>query len=163
MATKGTGKHRTYTDEFRASAVAAAIANGYPSVKGALSRTAASVGIPHQLLRNWITAEHNAPPQEILRGKKLDLRELFMNEIYDAAGEWQGKRKAASYSQLVIAVATLYDKVRLIDNLPSIILGNTEVLTELAEFLAARDQDFGEAQRQFLAMLKEQEAKAQRA
>lgn len=118
-------KRTTYTDEYRAKAVAAAIANGYPSVKGALSRTAASLGIAHQLLRGWIVAEHNAPPQQVLQAKKLDLRELFMNEIYDAAGKWQAKRDNASYSQLVIAVATLYDKVRLIDNLPTEIIGVT--------------------------------------
>lgn len=160
MATKRKATHKRYTDEFRATSVAAAIANGYPSIKGALSRTAAMLGIPHQLLRNWIVGQQNPPPQDLLQVKKKDLRDLFMDEIYEAAGNMPGKRGAASYSQLVLAVATLYDKVRLIDNLPTIILGNTAVLTELADFLTAHNQDFGEAQRQFLNMLKEQEEKA---
>ncbi len=133
MATKRTAKRTRYTDEFRATAVASAIAAGYPSVKGALSHAAADMGIAHQLLRNWVTSQQNPPPQDMLQAKKKELRDLFLDEIYEAAGLFGSKRKDASYSQLVVASATLYDKIRLIDNLPTEIIGVTIQFAELAK------------------------------
>lgn len=160
MATKRktTAKRTRYTDEFRATAVASAIAAGYPSVKGALSHAAASLGIAHQLLRNWITSQQNPPPQEMLQEKKQDLRDLFMDEIYAAAGLFGSKRGNASYSQLVLAIATMYDKVRLIDNMPTVIIAAMGELTETADFLTAENIEMSSAVRAWREQLQARKA-----
>lgn len=135
MAKRKTAKRTRYTDEFRANAVAAAISAGYPSVKGALSRVAGQFGVSHQVLRDWILANHNPAPQELLLEKKKELRDLFLDEIYLAADILPNKRGNASYSQLVIAIATMFDKIRLIDGMPTVIMSAMPELTLLADFL----------------------------
>lgn len=115
----GKSKRQRFTDEFRANAVAAAIAAGYPQSKGALSRTARQLEISHQVLRGWITHQNNPPPQKLLQEKKADLKTLFMNEIYEILNIMPDKRDRAAYSQLGIVLGTLYDKTRLMDGLPT--------------------------------------------
>lgn len=149
MAKRTNKKRQNYTDEFRATAVAAAIAAGYPSIKGALSRTAGQLKVSHQLLRNWCTSHQNPPPQNLLQLKKQDLRVLFMDEIYNAAGVLPSKRNNASYSQLVLAIATMYDKVRLIDNMPTVIISALPELTELADFLTEQGIEMSSAIREW--------------
>lgn len=158
MPKRKTAKRTRYTDEFRASAVAAAIAAGYPSVKGALSRVAGQLEVSHQLLRNWCTSQQNPPPQNLLQQKKQDLRDLFMDEIYNAAGVLPSKRGNASYSQLVLAIATMYDKVRLIDNMPTVIVSAMPELTELANFFAENNIEMSTAIREWRERLEARKA-----
>lgn len=149
MAKRKPAKRTRYTDEFRANAVAAAISAGYPSVKGALSRVAGQFGVSHQVLRDWILANHNPAPQELLQEKKKELRDLFLDEIYLAADILPSKRGNASYSQLVIAIATMFDKIRLIDNMPTVIMSAMPELTLLAEFLTEQHIELSPAIREW--------------
>ncbi len=143
----GGQRHTRYTDDFRATAVAAAIAAGYPSIKGALLHTAQALKISHQLLRNWITAQQNPPPQELLQVKKADLRSLMQSEVVAILGAMPTKRGDATYSQLATAYGILFDKIRLLDGLPTEILG---MLPELMNAIGRRHMDATEIVRNLI-------------
>jgi transposase-like protein len=132
MTARKKSARRRYTDDFRAKAVAACIAAGYPEKEGALSRTARQFEISHQLLRGWVTATQNPPPQGVLQEKKADLRAMLDDEIHSILGELPGKRPAASYMSLATALGIFVDKTRLLGNLPTEIIGVTGDFAVLA-------------------------------
>lgn len=125
------GTQKRYTDDFRAKAVAAAIAAGYPQTKGALTRVAAELAISHQLLRNWIVGAQNPPPEGLLQEKKTDLRALFQAEMQDIMALLPNKRHDASYRELGTVLGILFDKARLLDELPTQIVGLTPHLKRI--------------------------------
>lgn len=151
-------RHKRYTDEFRATAVAAAIAAGYPSIKGALSRVAREQGIAHQILRDWILATNNPPPQKLLQEKRKNLRDLFLDEVYEAAGILPQKRGSATYSQLATAMGIFFDKVRLLDNLPTEIFGASDDLTAIVTMFRESGVEFSAGVRDWRAKLEARKA-----
>lgn len=120
---KPKSKYTHYTDEYRASACVAAIAAGYPQTKGALTRVARELGIPYQLLSQWVRAINNAPPQEILQEKVLSMRDLIENEMRSIMTTMPTKRGLANYGSLGTVYGILFDKLRLLDNLPTELIG----------------------------------------
>ena len=122
-----------YTDDFRAKAVAAAIAAGYPKTKGALTRVAGELGISHQLLRNWVIGAQNPPPQGLLQEKKLELRELLQAELATIMKTLPDKRGEASYRELGTVFGILFDKAQLLDEMPTVVIGLSAKLKAIAE------------------------------
>jgi hypothetical protein len=113
-----------------------AIANGYPGKTGALSRTARELGISHQLLRNWVTASQNPPPQELLHEKTIDLRKMIHDEMAAIVSAMQGKRNDAPFMTLGTVFGILFDKSRLLDDMPTSITESRGTLDKLARLCA---------------------------
>lgn len=130
-------KQTRFTDEFRAKAVAAAIAAGYPSKKGALSRVAGELGISHQVLRLWVVGTQNPPPQELLQEKKVELRDLIQAELNTIMQTFPNKRGDASYRELGTVFGVLFDKLQLIDELPTVVIGLSAKLKKIAALAEA--------------------------
>lgn len=126
-------KQTRFTDEFRAKAVALAIAAGYPNTKGALTRVAGDLKISHQVLRNWIVGVQNAPPQGLLQEKKVELRDLIQKELADIMARLPEKRGEASYRELGTVFGIMFDKLQLLDELPTQIIGLSPQLKQIAE------------------------------
>ena len=131
MATRAKHAKRTYNDQFRASAVLMLKSQGYPEMAGALSHVAKHLKVPANTLKGWFKGTSNPPPANIISETKRDLRDLFMDEIYAILNVLPDKRDEAGYQQLTTSLAILFDKVRLLDNLP------TEIVHILPQLLAA--------------------------
>lgn len=121
-------KYRKYTDEFRAEAVALVYSKGYPDAPGALTKAASDLAVSRQLLTNWVTGARNPPPQNLLQEKKQDLRSMFEAEIHAILDLMPEKRNEATYSQLTVALGIMFDKFRLLQNLPTEIVSILPVL-----------------------------------
>ncbi len=137
-------------------------------VQAALGKPVTSVSI-----RTWVKQnkenfvgekkqQSDLPLQEVVARKLDEKLESAAHRFVDHATKDDIIDKMNGREAMTSAAIAI-DKMRLLRDLPTVILGNALVLTELAEFLAERNQDFGEAQRQFLAMLREQDAKVKRA
>lgn len=126
-------KQTRYTDDFRAKAVAAAIAAGYPKTKGALTRVAGELGISHQVLRLWVVGSQNPPPQALLQEKKVELRDLIQKELADIMARIPEKRNEATYRELGTVFGIMFDKLQLINELPTVIIGSAAQLKKIAE------------------------------
>ncbi len=119
----GKRKHPTYDDQFRASAVCMLQSQGYPENAGALSIVARHLKLPGRTLRRWFNGENNPPPDNLVQGKKEDLKTLFINEIYEILKVLPDHREDATYQQLTTSLAIFFDKVRLLEGLPTEIVG----------------------------------------
>jgi|SRR5579864_1205593 len=126
---------RRFTDEFRAVAVAATISAGYPQQKGALMRTATELDISHVTLRSWVLREQNPPPSDLVQEKKADLKTLFDAEMRAILKVMPEKRADAGYSQLGTVLGILFDKMRLLDGLPTEIVS---IMPELVSLMQER-------------------------
>lgn len=127
-----------YTDAFRATVVAALIAEGYPDRAGALTKVSKAFGLHARTLQRWANGENNAPPDNIVIEKKGDMADLIESEIYAVLGVMPRKRSDANYSQLTIALGVLIDKMRLLRNLPTEIVA---VLPDLVEVIRRKGGD----------------------
>ncbi len=118
-AVKRKRKRPSYDDQFRSSAVLMLQSQGYPEVKGALSHVARHLKVPDMTLRRWFHGIQNPPPNQVVDEKRADLRTLFVNEIYAIMGMLPDARGDATYQQLVTSMGIFFDKVRLLDGLPT--------------------------------------------
>lgn len=123
-------KRPVYDDQFRASAVLMLKSQGYPEMAGALSMVAKRLKVPAMTLSRWFRGTNNPPPINVVTDKRRDLREMFLGEIYDIFEVLPKARPDASYGSLVTASAIYFDKIRLIDGLP------TEIVAVLPDLLA---------------------------
>lgn len=128
-------KRPVYDDQFRASAVLMLKSQGYPEMEGALTAVAKHLKVPAMTLSRWFKGTNNPPPNNIVIDKTRDLRAMFLGEIYEIFNELPQKRPDASYGSLVTASAIYFDKIRLIDGLPTEILQVTSQLLEAFKVL----------------------------
>lgn len=131
MVARRERKRPSYTDAFRATAVAALIADGYPEREGALSKVAKAFNLHARTLQRWADDVQSAPPDDLVTQKKAGMADLIEKEIYEVLDLMPEKRERANYSQLAIVLGVLIDKMRLLRDLP------TEIVHVLPEFLAA--------------------------
>jgi transposase-like protein len=68
---------RRYSDDERASLLAMLDSEGYPDVKGALSKVAKYANMPASTLLLWWQGKRNPPPSELQNIKKIELADLF--------------------------------------------------------------------------------------
>ena len=151
-------KRPTYTDAFRATAVAALVSEGYPEREGALTKVAKSLNIPLMTLSRWASGASNPPPNNIVNDKKADMAVLIENEMYAIIEAMPGKRGSASYAQMSIVFGTLFDKLRLLRNLPTEIISAAPELTELAMFFRENGIEFSPAVREWREKLEARKA-----
>jgi len=130
-----------YSDQQRADVCAMLEAQGYPEKRGALSQVAAFYGIPKRTISRWYNREKNPPPDNLraesrraLDAKLEDLAHVLIEEANLPA-----VREEASLSQLMTAFGITVDKMRLLRDLPTSIIGATPELVKLAELLEARN------------------------
>jgi hypothetical protein len=125
--------HPTYTDEFRASAVAMLHAAGYPKAIGALRAVSRKLKVPERTLSRWFNAEQNPPPDKLVSVKKGDMADALEEVAWtlldsmsdaDAIGD-------ASLQQRATAYAIAIDKMRLLRGLP------TEIVALIPDVISA--------------------------
>lgn len=104
-----------YTEEYRASAILMAEANGYPNQKGAVARAAKYLKIPERTLARWLTGASNPPPDKTVSIKKDEIIEALKAEVQAALNEMPNARKDADYKELATTAAILIDKWQLLD------------------------------------------------
>lgn len=110
---------KRFSDEFRASAVAALTAAGYPDTKGALMSVSRSLGVSAANISRWFREERNPPPNILVNEKKSDISDLIRKEIYSILGEMELKRDTATYRDLSTALGIATDKLQLLIGAPT--------------------------------------------
>lgn len=145
MVTKAKRTKPTYDDQFRASAVVMLKSQGYPEMEGALSIVAKHLKVPASTLSRWFKGTSNPPPSNIVNEKKEDLRSLYMDEIYAIMKVLPDKRDDASYGTLASAQGIFFDKIRLLDGLPTEIVQLLPRLLEVASKSGVKASDVMEA------------------
>lgn len=121
MAKKRRAKKRTYTDEYRAEALAALAAND-----GNVKRTARQLGVPYTTLKQWAKgivhpeARANAQPKkELLADRLEELAHLLLDDL--ARPE---KIMGASLPHVATALGIAVDKMQLLRGLPTVTVQN---------------------------------------
>ncbi len=147
----------TYDDQFRASAVVMLRSQGYPEMAGALSIVAKHLKVPASTLSRWYKGTSNPPPSNIVNTKKKDLRTLYLDEIYEIMNVLPDKREDASYGTLASAQGIFFDKIRLLDNLP------TEIVGVLPDLIGAMERQGLKPSDVFQAMLERLNSEASHA
>lgn len=99
-------------------------AAGWPNTEGALSRTAAHLGIPQRTLQRWAKGTSNPPPDRIVQRKKIDLAEAIRNELAALFPAMDKTRDEASYKDQAVSVGVLIDKLQLLEGRPTAINEN---------------------------------------
>lgn len=108
-------KRPDYSDETRAKVVAMLNAEGYPEIKGALTKVADAFGIPKMTISRWFNGTNNPPHNSDVTEKEFQLASLLRKELEAIIPLLEKKRGEASYSQLVTATGILTDKMLLLD------------------------------------------------
>lgn len=118
------GKQQNYTDQFKAGAIIMLESQGYPHNDHALAIVGKHLGVHPRTLKRWATGDSGAPPDKLVQDTKKGFTDLIEDEIRDAFRAMAGARGDASYRDLVIGAATLFDKLQLL-------LGNPTDRTEV--------------------------------
>lgn len=101
-------------------------AAGYPHKIGALLEVEKHLGVPSRTLSRWHNAEQNPPPDNIVMRKKIDLRKIIKDELSAIAGEFDNTRQDANYRELATAFGILVDKLQLLEDNPTQIIGGAK-------------------------------------
>lgn len=104
-----------YSDDIRATVVAMLNAEGYPRVKGSLTKVSSQFGIPPQTIGRWFRGENNPPISKDVHKKEFDLAAALRAELEAIIPLLDTKRKEATYQQLVTATGILTDKTLLLE------------------------------------------------
>src|SRR3990167_1921785 len=112
-------KRKSYDDKFRASAVVMLEAAGYPTEKGALTRTSEHLHVPAMTLMRWFRKVQNPPPNEVVTEKRAELKDFVRSELNAIFGDMPIVRADASYRDLATAAGILIDKLQLLENKPT--------------------------------------------
>jgi len=115
----GKRKHPTYDDQFRASAVCMLQSQGYPEVKGALAIVARHLKVPDRTLSRWFNGEQNPPPDQIVNNKRIDFRTEIRRELGEIVTALRTTRQDANYRELGTVFGILFDKLSLLEGLPT--------------------------------------------
>lgn len=108
-----------WSDDFRAHAVILLQVEGYPDVKGALTKISRQLKVPKTTLTRWFTGQSNPPPPETVTIKKEVIIELIRGEIYRALNEMPKAIGDADYKELATAMAIMVDKLQLLEGNPT--------------------------------------------
>jgi lambda repressor-like predicted transcriptional regulator len=118
---------KAYSNDEKAEILAALDANG-----GNLKRTARETGLPINTLRRWRDGQGiNEEVIQLRPQKRGILADMYEDEINAIFVTLPTKREEATYQQLATAAGIFTDKMRLLRDLP------TEIIGILPAFLAA--------------------------
>lgn len=123
------GERRRYSDDERATALAALAANG-----GNVERTAAQLAMPRKTLASWAKGERHPEAAQLCQGKKGPMADALDAIAWKILDSLPGKIASAPLAQSMTALGIAIDKARLLRGEPTDI---TEVQDgKLAEFHA---------------------------
>jgi transcriptional regulator with XRE-family HTH domain len=105
-------KQRRYSDEFRAQALAALLANG-----GNLKKTAAQLGLPRSTLGNWANGTRHPDAAEMADKAAAELADRLGDVAHRLIGLLPDKIPAANLHQVAIALFLCIDKAILLRRL----------------------------------------------
>ncbi len=111
---------RSYSDEEKASALAALAANG-----GNVQLTARQVGVPRKTLEVWSKGNCCSPAVANIRHQKTeDLADRLEDLAHQLANAIPGKIPTADLKQLSVSLGIAVDKMRLLREQPTSIEGH---------------------------------------
>jgi len=137
-------KPKRYDDNTRAGAVVMLQSQGYPNTPGALRRVSEHLGIPESTLSRWARGVSNPPPSSVVSEKRqaLDTRlEALAHKILDRV-ESDDVLDTMSGRELMTAFGIGIDKMRLLRDLPTEIVGVAPQLSRLMELMQTHGHDF---------------------
>lgn len=102
-------QRRVYSDEERATALAALDGNG-----GNRQRTARQLGIPRKTLATWASGPIHPAVADLRHQKKRELADALEQVAYRLLDAVPGKLEGASLLELAIALGILVDKMLLL-------------------------------------------------
>jgi transposase-like protein len=103
-------KQTSYTDDHKATALAALTANG-----GNLKRTAQQLGIPRTTLAGWANGHHvSAEVAKTRHQKERCMAEKLEELAHKVVDLMPSKLEAATLSQCAVALGIIIDKMRLL-------------------------------------------------
>lgn len=128
---------RQYSDDEKAAVLA-----WYQSNKNNLRKTARQWEMPVATLQRWVNGFVNNGVRKGIPKKRKELHELFEAECRAALGAAEEVREGASYSALVTAAAISAEKMRLLQEKPTVISKNENTFTDNDEdaVLAAAEE-----------------------
>ena len=135
---------RRYDDKQRAGAVVMLQSQGYPDTPGALKRVSDHLGIPQATLSRWARGVSNPPPSNVVNEKKTELDqrlEALAHRILDRV-ETDEVLDHMTGRELMTAFGISVDKMRLLRDLPTEIIGAAPQLTRLMELMRSHEHDF---------------------
>lgn len=156
MTSRKGKRQPTYTEPFKANAVARLYAEGYPEKSGALRKIAKELGVTHPTLSRWASGGKSAPDVEVIRKAVFAMQSVIEGELEKILDSMEGVREKANYKTLAIAFGILFDKyqlirgaptsrsVRLAEELAEVPTGDLERIIEEAEAMAAEAFDSAE-------------------
>lgn len=121
-------KRRRYSDEQRASAVAAVAANN-----GNVQGTATKLGIPHMTLKHWVVGEAQPEAMKDGNAKKPVLGDMFESIAIKLVGIADRKAEELNAKDAMIAAGVAVDKMRLLR-------GQSTAITEIDLTLLSDEQ-----------------------
>ena len=120
----------SYSDEFRAQAVLALKAAGYPK-RGTLSQVATALNIPKHTLSRW--AEIRPLPRRYQT--QADLQTVMLGEIYRILGQLPDTRNKATYRELTATLTALVNGVRGFNAVPPTLIDCGPILQDIADHI----------------------------
>lgn len=118
MSKKRPKKPRRYSDDERATALAALAANG-----GNLARTAKQLGIPGTTLKQWAKGQRHPEAAQMSDQKKGDLADALEGVAWKLAEAAPDKIPFADLKNLAVALGIVIDKMQILRNKPTSITG----------------------------------------
>lgn len=135
-----------YSDEYRATAIAMMVAEGYPDDATAIKRVHGQLAVPKpnvRTLRYWYQHQHQPAPEKLIQEKKEDLSDLFekVAEKYVRHAMKDDIVLKSSGAGAMTAAAIAVDKMRLLRNLPTEIIAVLPVIQDAYAAIAAIGED----------------------
>jgi transposase-like protein len=129
-------KRRRYTDNDRASALAALAANA-----GNLTHTARQLGIPKRTLSQWAAGSRHPEATQAAEGKKGELADGLEEVAWKLANVIPEKLAGASLKDTAVALGIVIDKMRLLREQPTAISktesGNDDLAKRIDDYASA--------------------------
>ena len=135
-----------YSDEYRATAIAMMVAEGYPDDSTAIKRVHGQVAEPKpnvRTLRYWFQHQHQPAPEKLIQDKKDELADLFEQAAkkYVSHAIKDDVVSKSSGAGAMTAAAIAVDKMRLLRDLPTEIIGVLGVVQDAYAAIAAIGED----------------------
>lgn len=135
-----------YSDEYRASAIAMLTAEGYPVDATAIKRVYGQLegDRPNvRTLRYWFQNQHKPAPEKLIQEKKEGLADLFekVAEQYVRHAMKEDVVAKSTGAGAMTAAAIAVDKMRLLRDLPTEIVGVLPVVMEAYRALVDIGED----------------------
>lgn len=121
---------RHYSDDFRAQALTLLEAEGYPDNQGALTKVSRAFNVPLMTLYDWQVKDVNNVSTDTRAVQSASFQAVIEDEITRILEQMKVKRESASYRDLGIVAGILFDKLQLLQGMPTQRTEHTHVFTE---------------------------------